>query len=264
MKPKLSFFSLTAAALALIFGGASAAPLVRVAPDTTEASIGDQVSVEIFVNGEIDSLMGWNVTVRFDPECLSLNGVVEGSLPDESGHATFFAWLNPGCACDSLCINGSVLGATIDGPGALIRIDFTATQVGAANIEIARSDLRDGTNDRIAHDNENGIIIVTAPTGTVPPGAGAGELMNWPNPFNPTTEIILRVPDGGAGDTRLAIYSPSGMKVKDLFSGPLASGEHRFAWDGRDDDGRPAAAGVYLAVANAPRGPIVRKLVLAR
>ena len=68
---------------------------------------------------------------------------------------------------------------------------------------------------------------------------------NYPNPFNPATTIPLWVPDGAA-TVDVAIYNPLGQLVRQVWSGPLAAGEHRLTWDGRDGQGRPVASGAYL------------------
>ena len=68
---------------------------------------------------------------------------------------------------------------------------------------------------------------------------------NYPNPFNPATTIPLSVPDS-AETVDVAIYNISGQLVRQVWSGPLAAGEHRLTWDGRDDEGQPVASGAYL------------------
>ena len=68
---------------------------------------------------------------------------------------------------------------------------------------------------------------------------------NYPNPFNPATTIPLSVPDG-AESVDVAIYNLLGQLVRQVWSGPLAAGEHRLTWDGRDGQGRPVASGAYL------------------
>ena len=68
---------------------------------------------------------------------------------------------------------------------------------------------------------------------------------NYPNPFNPATTIPLSVPDG-AEAVDVAIYNFLGQLVRQVWSGPLAAGEHRLTWDGRDDKGQPVASGAYL------------------
>ncbi len=68
---------------------------------------------------------------------------------------------------------------------------------------------------------------------------------NYPNPFNPATTIPLSVP-AGAEAVDVAIYNLLGQLVRQVWSGPLAAGEHRLTWDGRDDKGQPVASGAYL------------------
>lgn len=102
--------------------------------------------------GAVDSIMGYNISVSItgDP-CLQIAGVVEGNLPGSGGAPTFFRWLNPGDA-DSISVNGSVLGATVDGPGVLFTIYFKALSPGTAWLDFAYSDLRNGLNESLPHD----------------------------------------------------------------------------------------------------------------
>ena len=67
---------------------------------------------------------------------------------------------------------------------------------------------------------------------------------NYPNPFNPATTIPLTVP-ADAGEGALTIYNVLGQPVRHVWAGSLAAGAHRLAWDGRDAQGQPVAAGVY-------------------
>ena len=55
----------------------------------------------------------------------------------------------------------------------------------------------------------------------------------------------LWVPDG-AETVDVAIYNLLGQLVRQVWSGPLAAGEHRLTWDGRDGQGQPVASGAYL------------------
>ena len=67
---------------------------------------------------------------------------------------------------------------------------------------------------------------------------------NYPNPFNPATTIPLTLP-AGAEEVDLTIYNVLGQPVRRVWTGSLAAGAHRLAWDGRDMQGQPVAAGVY-------------------
>jgi len=65
-----------------------------------------------------------------------------------------------------------------------------------------------------------------------------------PNPASRSTVLRFRIER--EGDVELAIVSTSGRRVRTLVHGRRPAGEQVFTWDGRDDRGVPAAAGVYL------------------
>ncbi len=68
---------------------------------------------------------------------------------------------------------------------------------------------------------------------------------NFPNPFNPTTQITYDVPSPGARVV-LQVYSPTGKLVRTLKDSYLSPGRYSSEWDGRDGDGAPVSSGVYL------------------
>lgn len=67
---------------------------------------------------------------------------------------------------------------------------------------------------------------------------------NFPNPFNPTTEIQFGIPRDSK--VQIIIYDILGRKVKTLVDNQIAPGTYRATWDGRDDNGLGVASGVYL------------------
>jgi photosystem II stability/assembly factor-like uncharacterized protein len=84
-----------------------------------------------------------------------------------------------------------------------------------------------------------------------------------PNPFNPGT--TLRYGVAAAGPVRLAIFDVRGRRVRTLVDAPRgASGSYRATWDGRDERGRPAAAGVYEARLETATGALSRRLTLVK
>ncbi|MEW6756349.1 MAG: FlgD immunoglobulin-like domain containing protein [Candidatus Latescibacterota bacterium] len=56
--------------------------------------------------------------------------------------------------------------------------------------------------------------------------------------------LSLPVPDGAPA--HLQVYSVLGQPVRTLVAQPAGAGRHVVPWDGRDDEGRDAGAGVYL------------------
>ena len=83
-----------------------------------------------------------------------------------------------------------------------------------------------------------------------------------PNPFNPRTEVALAVARGGPA--RVEVFDTRGRRVAVLHDGSLAAGEHRLAWDGRDQAGQPAAAGVYLVRLRAAGSTDVLRIALVK
>ena len=66
----------------------------------------------------------------------------------------------------------------------------------------------------------------------------------FPNPANPSVVISLSV--AAEGPATVSLFNAAGQLVRVLYHGNLTVGRHRLQWDGRDEAGRPAAAGVYI------------------
>ncbi len=67
---------------------------------------------------------------------------------------------------------------------------------------------------------------------------------NSPNPFNPETKISYSL--ATPGKVELSIYNILGEKIRTLVNEVQDAGEHNRIWDGRDQNGKPVASGVYL------------------
>ena len=106
-----------------------------------------------------------------------------------------------------------------------------------------------------------GAITVTGVSAVPPAEPLAAELLpNTPNPFNPRTLIRFELLDPSA--VTLRIVDLRGRRVRLLADArPTTAGRHGMFWDGRDDVGRAAPAGVYLAVLEA--GGVHRSRALA-
>ncbi len=63
---------------------------------------------------------------------------------------------------------------------------------------------------------------------------------NYPNPFNPTTQIPFRVPV--ASHVTLVVFDVMGREIGRLADGPFSAGEHEIAWNA---SGLPSGAYVY-------------------
>jgi hypothetical protein len=91
---------------------------------------------------------------------------------------------------------------------------------------------------------------------------------NYPNPFNPSTQIPFVVGGAvGGSETRveLIVYSVAGARVATLVRDARRPGTYVSRWNGSDDAGRPVASGIYFArLTVGMESPITRKLVLLK
>ena len=90
---------------------------------------------------------------------------------------------------------------------------------------------------------------------------------NYPNPFNPSTQIPYVVGGRGAQTTRvtLAIYSVTGARVATLVDDARRPGTYLARWDGANERGAPVPSGIYFARLAVDGGPaLTRKLVLLK
>jgi hypothetical protein len=113
-------------------------------------------------------------------------------------------------------------------------------------------ELTDGT----PFEDNDCVVIVGGP----PPVAAASTPVlnsNYPNPFNPITEISFSLPS--AADVKLEVYNIMGQRVTTLVNERLEAGEHVVKWDGSE-----AASGVYLYRLTAADYVETRKMMMLK
>ena len=71
-------------------------------------------------------------------------------------------------------------------------------------------------------------------------------LPNYPNPFNPSTNIRYRLANTEAQQTVLTIYNSSGQLIQTLVDQPQNNGEYSVTWDGLNSQGTEVGSGVYF------------------
>ena len=92
--------------------------------------------------------------------------------------------------------------------------------------------------------------------------SSAFDIGNYPNPFNPVTDIKFNMQE--AGIVNLTIYNIRGQIVKTLISGTQEAGEHSVIWQGRDDSGKPVSSGVYFYKFSTSDYTTTKKMVLMK
>jgi hypothetical protein len=162
----------------------------------------------------------------------------------------------------------------VPGNGRVYEISFTAVdgnggEFSASVTVCVPHDQGNGNaciDDGQSFNSVTGAAKLTLPTDKVLEKAtmpdGYELLENYPNPFNPTTEIAFAIPE--AGEVSLSIYNLSGQLVRTLVSGQLSPGNHKVTWNATDDSGQRVATGIYLYVLKAGSVTIQKKLTLMK
>ncbi len=98
-------------------------------------------------------------------------------------------------------------------------------------------------------DNDGTFTYSSVVEAVVWPPASSALVGNYPNPFNPGTEISYRVAKGPQGETvpvRLTIYNMLGQSIATLVDGFQEPGWYTVSWNGCDAFGRAAGSGLYI------------------
>ncbi len=85
---------------------------------------------------------------------------------------------------------------------------------------------------------------------------------NFPNPFNPETEINYELPENSK--IILKIYNIRGQEVRTLVNEFQKAGIYSLRWDGKSSEGLPVSSGVYLYRLESEKFTLTHKMVLMR
>ena len=204
-------------------------------------------------------MTAFGLVIGYDPAAVRFTQASAGPghlLESKGGEAPFFQVFRhtPG----QLVIgNGLATGEPVSGHGPLAELVFATTTTGPTND--AFFDLRDAV---IARDDGTVHRVARLSAAQLRPAdfrLGA----NFPNPFNPTTNIDYDVPE--AAPVELVIYDILGQKVKTLVADENhRAGFHTAVWDGTDSHHRPVGNGLYFYRLSAARFHHVGKMMLLK
>ncbi|MBT3250814.1 MAG: T9SS type A sorting domain-containing protein [Candidatus Marinimicrobia bacterium] len=85
---------------------------------------------------------------------------------------------------------------------------------------------------------------------------------NFPNPFNPTTNIKFLVPVSGT--VKLAVYDILGQEINSLLNEYVTAGEYNLTWNGQNADGVKVPSGIYLYRLTGENVNMTRKMILMK
>jgi Peptidase family C25/Propeptide_C25/FlgD Ig-like domain len=86
---------------------------------------------------------------------------------------------------------------------------------------------------------------------------------NYPNPFNPQTSIPFSISQPAANVT-LKVYNMKGQVIRTLLNAPSETGNYSLIWDGKDDNGKDVATGIYFSNLSVDGEKQTRKMVMIK
>ena len=85
---------------------------------------------------------------------------------------------------------------------------------------------------------------------------------NYPNPFNPITNIIYTMDI--SSDVNINIHNIQGQLVKNLFIGNVNSGQHTVSWNGTDRFSQSLPSGIYIYSIKSSQQILTGKMMLLK
>ena len=203
----------------------------------------------------MSDVMAYQLGISYDPERVKpLSGsqaVTEGNVFAENPRGTlFFQRSQPGL----IEVTAGRVGRemTAKGDADLVTVRFVTLSDDPGLIEVVSGQLVNsayqGVDMRVK--KAQALPMVTA------------LYQNFPNPFNPSTDIRFDIPT--ARDVKLRVYNQLGQTVRTLVQTRMKAGSYRINWDGKSEAGHGASSGVYFYSLEAGDYSQIRKMTLVK
>ena len=204
----------------------------------TPVASGKQMLVPVMLRGPVANVRA--LSLQFElPDGVTLAGVSKGSLLDENG---FLAHKTDD---NVVTVDMARMGASLHSEGVLCML----TLDNGSDANLVRALARDGYNRPVE---------VNGATPSMPLSVTLSQ--NYPNPFNPNT--MIRFTLGESTPVRLEVYTTLGEHVATLLDANRDAGTHAVQWNGRSDDGREVASGMYIYRLTAGATVLQKTMVL--
>jgi len=148
--------------------------------------------------------------------------------------------------------------AVCDAPGRQEPTGIVADGGGGAII--GWYDERSGSGDVYAQ-NVHGDGTLGGDVTAVGPGRASFTARAWPLPARDHVDLAFTSAGGAAV---VAIFDPSGRRVRELMREPVAAGETHMRWDGLEASGALARPGLYFAAISVAGHETMQRIVIAR
>ncbi len=88
------------------------------------------------------------------------------------------------------------------------------------------------------------------------------DLNNFPNPFNPSTNISFSIQNDVK--VELSIFNIKGQKITTPINEQLSKGKHSFVWSGCDQNSHQVSSGIYLYKLKVGNQESVKRMLLLK
>ncbi|MFW6348185.1 MAG: glycosyl hydrolase, partial [Cyclonatronaceae bacterium] len=229
--------------------------------DVEENNIGGAYRPDEGVDITAGGSNGFNVYWMVDSEWLEYT--IE--VPEE-GTYDIVPYLTtvPGFGHFRILVNNVDVSGTIDVPATGSWDNWTAFPVEnvelSAGTKLLRFEVGSETDSEGWLYSLDYIDIVESNSTSTEPGEVPLEFgleANYPNPFNPSSQISYSIPEDMP--VRLEVFSISGQRVATLVDADMPAGRHVATFDGQ-----ALASGVYIYRIQTPAGSISRKMTLLK
>jgi photosystem II stability/assembly factor-like uncharacterized protein len=208
--------------------GATWTGVAAASTNTYELGFGDALrGIAAGTSGLVTTNGGSSWAASAIPGSGNINGI-DASTPNEY-------WAVRGAVVYRSTNTGATWTTSYTGSGTYYHVDFWA---GSGN---TRGWVVSSTGGIAAFYGT--VTAVDDPVIAEVPGTFALE-QNFPNPFNPSTEIMYGLPEQAT--VTLRIYDILGREVVTLLDESRAAGTYRQTWNGRNATGASVASGVYF------------------
>ncbi len=215
---------------------------------------GREFEVNLNVTGMTD-VMAYGLSVSFDPNRVKLIGgdkaATAGDVFAKNPHGSlFFHRVQPG----RVDVTGGRIGASwsASGNANLATLRFVAMGDDPGEMEIISGDL--------VNSEFRGSPMQVKKAPALPKVAALHQ--NFPNPFNPSTEIRFDIP--AEGIVKLRIYNQLGQTVRTLADKRMKAGTYRMKWNGTTEAGHDVSSGVYFYSLESGDFSQIRKMTLVK
>jgi hypothetical protein len=85
---------------------------------------------------------------------------------------------------------------------------------------------------------------------------------NYPNPFNPTTNISFSLANDSA--VKIDVYNIKGQLIKTVANAEYEAGLHKITWNGKDTNGKKVSSGMYFYKLSTNNYTRVKKMLMLK